>query len=253
MAARKKPPAKRKAPVKKKAAAKAKPAAKKKAPAKRKGAPKAKAPAKRKAPAKAKAKAKPKKAATKRKPPAVKKSVVMQAMEAEMKKRRPDLLGNQFWKMRSSHGTNPKFESEEQLWEACCEYFEWVAANPLEELQAFAYKGDVTKEEMPKMRAMTMKELYIFLDINKTTWWLWRKEGKYTNTLEKVEDIIYVQKFTGAAAGLLNPNIICRDLGLKEKSEQEVSGPGGGPVETVTRIELVPLEPDDNSTGSDPI
>jgi hypothetical protein len=32
-------------------------------------------------------------------------------------------------------------------------------------------------------------------------------------------DIIYTQKFTGAAAGFLNPNIIARDLGLKEHTD----------------------------------
>lgn len=41
--------------------------------------------------------------------------------------------GNRFWEARSSHGRNPKFESPEALWAACCEYFEWVEANPLPE------------------------------------------------------------------------------------------------------------------------
>lgn len=45
--------------------------------------------------------------------------------------------GNRFWEARSSHGRNPKFESPEALWAACCEYFEWVEANPLWEMKAF--------------------------------------------------------------------------------------------------------------------
>jgi hypothetical protein len=32
--------------------------------------------------------------------------------------------GNQWWKLRSSHGRNPKFETPEQLWDASVEYFE---------------------------------------------------------------------------------------------------------------------------------
>lgn len=39
--------------------------------------------------------------------------------------------GNRFWEARSSHGRNPKFESPEALWAACCEYFEWADDNPL--------------------------------------------------------------------------------------------------------------------------
>ena len=39
--------------------------------------------------------------------------------------------GNQFWKMRETHGRNPIFETPEQLWVAACEYFQWVEDNPL--------------------------------------------------------------------------------------------------------------------------
>ena len=35
--------------------------------------------------------------------------------------------------------------------------------------------------------------------------------------------MIYEQKFTGAAAGLLNPNIIARDLGLADKTDHASS------------------------------
>ena len=37
--------------------------------------------------------------------------------------------------------------------------------------------------------------------------------------------IIYTQKFEGSAAGLLNPNIIARDLGLNDKQELIVNYP----------------------------
>jgi hypothetical protein len=35
--------------------------------------------------------------------------------------------------------------------------------------------------------------------------------------------VIYEQKFTGAAADLLNPNIIARDLGLADKQDHQSS------------------------------
>ncbi|MDC9826565.1 terminase small subunit, partial [Devosia sp. ZB163] len=44
----------------------------------------------------------------------------------------------------------------------------------------------------------------------------------------RVDEIIRAQKFEGAAAGLLNPNIIARDLGLADK--QELTGKGGSPL-----------------------
>ena len=51
-----------------------------------------------------------------------------------------------------------------------------------------------------------------------------------------MEQIIRTQKFEGAAAELLNPNIIARDLGLADRSEH--SGPGGGPIRTLDLSKL---------------
>ncbi|MFW5390414.1 terminase small subunit, partial [Yersinia sp. 2544 StPb PI] len=78
--------------------------------------------------------------------------------------------GNRFWEARSSHGRNPKFGSPEVLWAACIEYFDWVEKHPLWETKAFAFQGVVTKAKLPKMRAMTLKGLCLFLDISDETW-----------------------------------------------------------------------------------
>lgn len=43
----------------------------------------------------------------------------------------------------------------------------------------------------------------------------------FSDVTSRAEDIIYDQKFSGAAADLLNANIIARDLGLKEQSQVE--------------------------------
>ncbi|MGP6463309.1 DNA-packaging protein [Pantoea agglomerans] len=136
--------------------------------------------------------------------------------------------GNRFWEARSSHGRNPKFESPEALWSACCEYFAWVEDNPLWEIRAFAYQGDVTQEPVPRMRAMTIMGLCTFLDISRQTWYTLRAMEKYADTTTRVEEIIYDQKFSGAAADLLNANIIARDLGLKDQQQIETVTPDAG-------------------------
>lgn len=136
--------------------------------------------------------------------------------------------GNRFWEARSSHGRNPKFESPEALWAACCEYFEWVEANPLYEVKAFAFQGVVTQESLPKIRAMTISGLCIFLDITRQTWGTFRAMEGFSDITTRAEEIIYDQKFSGAAADLLNANIIARDLGLKEQSQVEDVTPDKG-------------------------
>lgn len=140
-------------------------------------------------------------------------------------------IGNQFWKLRSKHGRDRLFATPELLWEAACEYFEWCQENPLIEVD---FRGkDADEVKLPKMRAFTIHGLCRYLDVN----------VQYLNDFEKtctkdfsvvitrIKEIIYDQKFTGAAAGFLNPNIIARDLGLKDASKQEISGPNGGPVQ----------------------
>lgn len=130
------------------------------------------------------------------------------------------LTGNRFWEARSSHGAKPKFEKAEDLWSACCEYFVWVEENPLYETKGFAFQGVVTKETFPKMRAMTIAGLCLFLDVSLETWITWRKErADLSDVITQAEAIIREQKFSGAAADLLNPNIIARDLGLADKQE----------------------------------
>ncbi|MGZ2449591.1 hypothetical protein ACVIRO_002345 [Rhizobium ruizarguesonis] len=139
--------------------------------------------------------------------------------------------GNQFWKVRSSHGRNPIFATPDELWEGCLEYFEWVSKNPLKESQAFAYQGEVQIKEIPKMRAMTLTALCIFLDIAMVTWSDYRTKEGFSRVTTQAEDIIRSQKFEGAAAGLLNANIIARDLGLADKNE--LTGKGGDPVQII--------------------
>lgn len=137
--------------------------------------------------------------------------------------------GNQFWKARSSHGRAPIFASPDDLWTACVEYFDWVEANPLKEAQAFAYQGAVTVHELSKMRAMTVSGLCIFLDISADAWENYRRREDFVGVTTRVDEIIRTQKFEGASAGLLNPSIIARDLGLADKTE--LTGKGGGPIE----------------------
>ena len=137
--------------------------------------------------------------------------------------------GNRFWEVRTKHGRDRLFQTPEILWQACVEYFYHVEDNPLHEAKAFAFQGEVTIEkEIPMMRAMTMDGLCTFLDIGTSTWADYRDREGYSEVIEKAERVMRDQKFTGAAANLLNANIIARDLGLADK--KELGGPDGGAI-----------------------
>jgi len=138
--------------------------------------------------------------------------------------------GNSLWKQRGRSGIRPIFASADELWEACAKYFECVEANPLLEVKPFAVGGQVKMIKTPKARAMTTGGLCVFLGVSDSAWHSWRSHETLGETVKLVEAIMRAQKFEGAAAGLFQPMIIARDLGLADRSE--LSGVGGGPIQT---------------------
>lgn len=133
--------------------------------------------------------------------------------------------GNQYWRARSSHGRKPKFSDPDVFWDACCEYFDWIEEHPLSE--SIVYQGKLSETSNPLMRAMTVTGLRLFLDISHTTWGVYKENDDLVAVITRAEEVIYTQKFSGAAAGLLNANIIARDLGLADKSQTDHSSRDG--------------------------
>ena len=71
------------------------------------------------------------------------------------------------------------------------------------------------------MRAMTLDGITLFLDVDRSTWNAWREQEDFSEVIARADRVIREQKFSGAAADLLNPNIIARDLGLVDKASTE--------------------------------
>jgi hypothetical protein len=138
--------------------------------------------------------------------------------------------GNRFWELRSKHGRDKLFATPELLWEAACEYFDWMEINPLYESKAFAFQGEVTMATLPKMRAMTLSGLCFYLHCDEAYFRNFKiqdRENKedFITVIKEIEKVVYNQKFQGAAADLLNANIIARDLGLTDKQEVKNTQP----------------------------
>lgn len=143
--------------------------------------------------------------------------------------------GNQFWKLATKYGRDKLFSSPEILWEASCEYFEWCDENPLISVEqsrgrSSKKKKEVTKDgieekdtgliDMPLMRAYTWEALELYLNIGSLR--DYKTEYKdFKQVITRIGNIIYSQKFSGAAAGLLNANIIARDLGLVDQTKNQ--------------------------------
>lgn len=142
--------------------------------------------------------------------------------------------GNTYWKQAKGFAVgNPKKYTPEELWNKALEYFEWIEKNPLKEEKVF---GTGVRMKVNKMRAMTLTGFYLFAEIDKKTFEKYCNDEAYIPVTTRIRDIIYTQKFEGAAADLLNPNIIAREIGLADKTDITS---GGRPVFSAVNVKVV--------------
>ena len=128
---------------------------------------------------------------------------------------------NQFWKLVKTPGRKPLYSDPQKLWDDCLKYVQWCADNPLEEERVFHNSGKITKTSIRKMRAMTQEGLCLYLGMTRETWTQYSRKEGFSDIVKAVNDLLYVEKFSGAAADLLNSNIISRELGLKDRHQIE--------------------------------
>lgn len=134
----------------------------------------------------------------------------------------------------------PLYLTPEQFLREAADYFEWVDKHPLLEEKVFQYQGDIVRADQAKMRPYTKQGLCTHLGMPASRLASYKARGEgWAEAVEMVEQVIYTQKFDGAAAGLLNASIISRDLGLAERTE--VSGSTAEGAVPVT-FELVPMK-----------
>jgi hypothetical protein len=143
--------------------------------------------------------------------------------------------GNQFWLQRSKHGRDKLFETPELMLQAATEYFQWCIDNPW--IKHEAIKGGERAGELisiPIARPFTIEGLCSYFGCNKAYIRQFESELKdkpntqinkdFSTVITHIREIIYQQKFEGAAVGAFNANIIARDLGLTDRKELNNTG-----------------------------
>jgi len=131
--------------------------------------------------------------------------------------------GNNFWEKRSKHGRDKIFATPEIMWDAACEYFNWCIDNPW--IAQEIHGKDPQLCEVAKVRPFTLTGLCIYLGINTKYFFDFKQNCSkdFSEVVTRIEEIIYTQKFEGAATGFFNANIIARDLGLIDKKELDAN------------------------------
>ena len=130
--------------------------------------------------------------------------------------------GNTYYKMAAKWTRTKKYTPKELLQKAV-EYVEWCALNPLESEEVF---GTGKRMKCKKLRAPTLQGFYLFSEISRDTFEEWSKLKEYSAISMRVRDLLFVTKFEGAAAGLLNASIIARELGLVDNQRQDINHSG---------------------------
>jgi len=140
--------------------------------------------------------------------------------------------GNEFWKLREEHGRS-KILTPKELFLLAYDYKQHIDSNPI---KVQDNKGTKNVNEIELKRPYTWDGFEYFV-FEKTGLAKLEDYRKAEGTYEDFSDIIHIinkifrsQKFEGAAVGIFKENIIARDLGLKEKSETELSGKDGKPL-----------------------
>mgnify|MGYP000930032296 CR=1 FL=1 len=147
-------------------------------------------------------------------------------------------IGNQFWKLRTKHGRDKLFADPELLWEEACKYFahtderKWVKKDWVGK--------DAQEVERESETPYTKSGLCVFLDISE-----WRllntlkdSSKDFLQVISRIEQIIFTQKFEGAAVGAFNANIIKAELGIRDSTDVTSNGKEIG-VEPI-KITVVP-------------
>lgn len=134
------------------------------------------------------------------------------------------MSGQQLWqiveqRLKSNGGRPRTFETPEAMFEAALAYFKWADANPLVEEKAFQFQGAPVMADINKMRPYTLKAFMLHAGSSYQSWSDYRARAEFSEVVNMIDDTIRTQKFDGAVAGLMNPNIIARDLGLADKQD----------------------------------
>lgn len=130
-----------------------------------------------------------------------------------------------FWENTSKIGRKKIFSDHNVLWAESVKYFKWCDDNPFIETD---FKGkDADRVHIPRMRPYTLQGLCLFLGVNTAYFRQFNTKTldnpeEFSTVITRINEIIYDQKFSAAASGFLNANIISRDLGLQEKTHVSI-------------------------------
>lgn len=132
-----------------------------------------------------------------------------------------------YWDWRKKVGVSKNLKSPEELWGHACAYFQMVDEMPSEK-QDFIRGGELAGKivRLESIQPYTWAGFSDYLCekgiLARISDYKSNKDNRYEEfapIIARINDVMFDQKFRGAAVGAFKENIIARDLGLTDKTE----------------------------------
>lgn len=133
-------------------------------------------------------------------------------------------MAKELWEIAKGPGKPPAFNSPQEMWDRAVEYFKWCGQNQIIEEKVGFFQGEPSSAFVGHSRPMTISGLCVFLNVDRQTYYNYKKNPEYFDITKSIDEAMFEQKFAGAATGQFNANIIARDLGLAEKQDITSNG-----------------------------
>lgn len=126
--------------------------------------------------------------------------------------------------------TPRKFKTPSDLWDAAVRYFEWCLVNPISEPHATKMKvGDGVEEieyyNIKRKRYPSKTGFCMAIGMDRRNYARKYEKGEYGKAFDEVTEAISLfildDQITGAAAGIYNPMIVARHVGLLKDGQSE--------------------------------
>ena len=118
------------------------------------------------------------------------------------------------------------YEHPQELWEAAVKYFNWANGEDsvIIEHKVFNSRDGISHADLEHKRPFTIREFCLFNGFCRQTFSEYGDREEFKDVVETIRDIIYSQKFAGAATNIYNKDIIARDLGLVDRQDVTSGG-----------------------------
>ena len=124
---------------------------------------------------------------------------------------------------KPSKGRRPIFDSPEPFLEQVLAYLAWVKDNPRYIIKVFANGAQIS---VPHTRYPSARGCALFMGIAPRTWRSWKQrddEDPLKKAVLWAEEVFTQEKMEGVVTGEFSAAIVARDLGLRDKEDEEAA------------------------------